>query len=131
MVIDLNKLIIKELMNTITFANKYGQVELKPVTAYMPVNQINSKMLPSGCTFSIDTAEQIALITDNKHLQMSFIPGNMRVCYIMHHDSASVAAVCEVSSLIFVGTNATEEIARLAKSSVLTELQIEVIRNVC
>lgn len=111
-------------MSVINFNNQYGFLSLSIVTPYMQVSQINSKMLPPGVTFSITTAEQIALITDNKHIQISFIPGDLRIAYVMHHISASVAAVCEVVNLtMHKKIDAQKEIEMLSKGRYMDAVQ--------
>lgn len=103
-------------MNTINFSNKYGTLQLKPVSDYMPVRDISHKIVPIGCAFTIATAEQIALITENRMIQVSMIPNNIRVCYVIHHSSTSIAAICEIVSINFTWPiDAQTEIERSVK----------------
>lgn len=103
-------------MNSIVYKNRYGSIRLTPVSDYMPVRSISSKILPQGAAFSIETAEQIALITENRNIQISFIPDNMRVCYVLHHNSTSVAAICQVSIEFTSPVSPQAEIKRLQKA---------------
>lgn len=46
--------------------------------------------------FDLDTAEKITLITENRRVQICFpypFP-KPAWCYIVHHDTASTAAIC-------------------------------------
>lgn len=107
-------------MNTlISYQNRYGSLQLTPASDYMSVSKISHKIAPIGCAFSIATAEEIALITDNRNIQISFIPGNMHVCYVMHHISTSMAAICQIVSMEFTAKVIAEvEIKRLQKAFV-------------
>lgn len=61
-------------MQPISYENKYGRVVLTPVTEYMPLAKITFAELPviSDCLFRVEQGEEIALITENRHVQISF-----------------------------------------------------------
>ena len=54
------------------FNNKFGSLTLELVTRDKLISTISSKDVPENCFIDIDTAEQIALITGNHHVQLSF-----------------------------------------------------------
>lgn len=104
-------------MENIKFCNRYGSLELKPVTDYMPVDQIKHTIAPIGSAFNLETAEKIALITENRRIQLCIIPDNYRVMYVVHHSSTSIAAICEINSLAYnERINPQQELERLAKN---------------
>lgn len=97
----------------IEYENKYGSLELETVSEYKKVGEIRSKDLDPSLFFDIETAEQIALITGNKGIQLSvtYLPGKM---FVIHHASSDIAAVCKVKSILFNDDdfNAREELAK-------------------
>lgn len=88
----------------ITYENKYGSVTLTPVTDYMNISEVSANKLPviQEHTFSMEDAERIALITDNRSIQISFPwileQGHPRRndAYVVHHQSPSTVCLCHV-----------------------------------
>lgn len=98
----------------ITFTNKYGNLELQPVTAFQPVGVYRFEDVPADCLMTMEQAEQIALITDNRHIQLCFKIGHLDKPYIVVHNTGSTAALAKISSLNFVDKIvAQDEIKRL------------------
>lgn len=96
--------------------NKYGHLEFETVSDYQPVSQIQSKNLDPALFFSVEVAEQVALITGNRHIQMS-VTFDFKRMYLMHHKSSSQAAVCKITHLDFNSkVNAMKEIDFAAKT---------------
>jgi hypothetical protein len=103
-------------MNTVNYHNRYGNLTLDLVTDFQSVRNFSFAMVPQDCVITIDQAEQIALITDNRRLQVCFCPDDLRKCYVIVHNSASTAALAKVSCLNFISTvNPASEIASLAQ----------------
>jgi len=88
------------------YSNEFGRVTLEPVTAFMPVSLISIDKLTEikDVLLTLEEAEQVALITENKRVSMCFsfsLKSNKSVC-IVQYSSANRAAVCRV---IFDGFN--------------------------
>ena len=83
------------------YENKYGRLEFKIVAPYQKVSTINSKDIDDSLFFTIDDAEKIALITENRHIQIVFCYPNLKKAYLLHHSSCSVCAPCKIISLDF------------------------------
>lgn len=116
------------LIAPITYANEYGELVLTPVTEYMPVSGISVDKLPVILQhmFSLEDAEAIGLITENRKVQLStpylLQKGHPRKtdAYIIHHLSPSVACVCKAeikTSIIESGLSAQVEIDRIYQGS--------------
>ena len=78
--------------------NPFGRLSIEPVTDFMSVSQICSDH-PQAQANAVDltTAEQVALISGNRDLQVAFAyPFNGRG-YVVLHDTPSTAAICRVS----------------------------------
>ena len=100
-------------MENLVYQNKYGRLELQP-GEYQNVSDIHSKDLDEDVFFGIDEAEKIALITENKNIQLAFAYPELKKAFVLHHKSFDAAAVCRVVSLEFTGgVNPQEEIERL------------------
>lgn len=98
-----------------SFENKYGKLVLQVVGPYQEVSTLHSKEFDKSCFFTIDEAEKIALITGNAGIQLGFPMWDPthKTAYVIHHSSASVAALCRIVSLEFVkDVNAREVLAR-------------------
>jgi len=100
----------------IDYANRYGRLTLVLTTDFVPVSSIHGRDLPDEVRFrGFDTAEQIALITDNRRLQIAFVhPLSAEIGFVIVHNSPSTAAVARIDRLEYTGPNAQNEIARLA-----------------
>lgn len=97
----------------IQFTNRYGTLVIDPISEYHPVKGIRSDIVPvDGRFHGIDTAEKIALITENRHIQIGFQMPLTRNSfgYILHHDSPSTCAICRIVSLDYVGGDFMTEI---------------------
>lgn len=92
------------------YKNKYGSLELEVVSNYQDVSKIRSKDQDPSLFFSIDQAEQIALITGNRGIQLCVTQDHKQM-FVIHHQSSGVAAVCRVTKIEFApGINATKEL---------------------
>lgn len=81
----------------IRFSNKFGAVELTPVTEFMPVSSIRKTHPQAQAnTFDLTTAEKIALITENRKIQICPHFPVDGLAYLVLHDSPSTAAICRV-----------------------------------
>jgi hypothetical protein len=83
----------------ILIESELGKVELRP-GEYKPVSDIHTPDPYYWVDF--DVAEAIAAITENRNLQWCFSM-EKKILYLVHHESVSVAAVCEVVSVKFDG----------------------------
>ena len=88
-------------MKNINFNNKYGSAELEVVGEYVPVCGLHSRDVPAEFKFSLDTAEQLALITENRRIQIIFEYPSMKRAFLIVHKSASIAAVARIVNLDF------------------------------
>lgn len=95
-----------------TYKNKYGFLEFEVVSPYVAVSTILSKNVPEDLFFDIDQAEQIALITGNRGIQLCVSHDRKRM-FLIKHSSPSQAALCRVTRVDFTPVvNAREVLAR-------------------
>lgn len=95
----------------VRFSNKFGIVEITPVTEFMAVSSIRKTHPQAQAnTFDLTTAEKIALITENRRIQICphFFPID-GLAYLLLHDSPSTAAICRVDVEQFVCTTTPAE----------------------
>jgi len=87
------------------FENRFGKVRLELRSDYKPVSELGRvKELPSDLHITLEQAEQIVLITDNRGIQIvPNFPDNLRQCAVVSHKSASVAAWVKVAELTYTG----------------------------
>lgn len=112
----------KEHSGPYTYSNEFGEVELTPVTDFMPVNQISSGKLPviTDHLVSLDTAEQVVLITENRRMTMSptWPLGPVdKACYCVKYSCVNRGAVCKVNVKTFKtpgGISAQQQIENMA-----------------
>lgn len=106
---------------TIEFKNKYGSLTLEVVSDFVKVKDLGLvKDLPEDQKFSMETAEQIALITDNRGIQIVFDSTNIKIASVAVHDSVSTAAWAKIKHIDFdEKIDATEEL-RISPSRVPT-----------
>ena len=99
-------------MEKITYKNKYGKLKIKVCGTYQNVRGITSKNLPDNLFFEIKIAEQIALITENRGIQLS-VTADYKKMYLIHHKNSDTGAVCEIINIEFNSNfNATKELSR-------------------
>ena len=98
----------------ITYAHKkYGTLTLKQFTPYMNVGEFHSSKVPSDCFFSIEDAEKIALITENRMVQLCPVMdkiGTSVPFYLVVHSSASEACLVQPIEINYIGDNPKKEI---------------------
>ena len=95
------------------YKNKYGQLELEVMGEYRAVSTIHCRDIEDSYSFGLDDSEKIVLITGGVDIQLCFTIGNLNKVFLIHHRSASMAAVCRVISLQFNrDINETRELAR-------------------
>ncbi|HFI4796489.1 TPA: hypothetical protein ACGQK4_002208 [Elizabethkingia anophelis] len=105
-------------MKTFEYKNKYGSLKLIPVSDLMKVSNIKGIDIDKKYKFDINTAEKVALITENYDTQMSFGFPITNQAYIIKHESSSTGYICELSDLNFnEEVNATNEISQRNKYS--------------
>jgi hypothetical protein len=87
----------------VRYSNRFGTAEVTPVTPFMPVSSIR-KTHPQAQenTFDLTTAEKIALITENRGIQLCPHFPIDGLAYLVLHDSPSMAAICRVNIEDFV-----------------------------
>jgi translation elongation factor EF-Ts len=109
-------------MEKIVYNSKYGHLEFELVENYHKVGEISSKNYDKDLFFSIEVAEQIALITENHNIQCGAVfPEGMKFSdisqmYLIHHQSGSMGAVCKITNLEFTSeVTPMKEIEYLAK----------------
>lgn len=79
------------------FSNHFGRAVLTPVTPVMAVSAISAASCPEAMAHRIDLniAEQLALISENRGIQVCF--ASFDVVYVIAHESPSTAAICAVT----------------------------------
>lgn len=95
----------------LNFKNKCGRLTLLPVSGVQSVRCIRGKDIDDYHKFSIDIAEQVALITGNRGIQLC--PCNTSTglaFYIVIHETPSTGAVARISLLDYVGPDATQAV---------------------
>ena len=75
----------------IQYENKYGTLELEPLE-YRHVSTVLHATTPDDLKFDFETAERIALITENRHIQLAFVTKPCRAL-VVHHESPDTVAV--------------------------------------
>ncbi len=100
----------------IKYQNKYGTLELLPLD-YRHVSEIRHKDVPADLKFDTTTVEQIALITDNRRIQLvPNYPANLHEWMVCHHNAPDTCAVCRIVSIDFVSdVDPQTEIQRCAQ----------------
>ena len=111
---------------SIKFQNEYGSLELTPVTEYLPISAISVALIAEveGVLFDLEEGEKIALITENKNIQMCFpyaldAKNEYNQCgYVIHHQSPKIGCICKVqleNFSIVDNLSPQEELTRLHK----------------
>lgn len=94
----------------LNFKNGYGTLTLKLVSPVMPVDAIHGADIADTYKFDLETAEKVALITENRHIQIGGFTRND--CYVVAHESTSTAAVACIESMTYVGGVPAQAIER-------------------
>jgi len=83
------------------YENRYGVLEVEPIEEHHKVSEILGKNIEERFFFDLETSEKIALITDNKDIQLGFLssPPYDKV-YLVHHLTGSLGAVCRITKLL-------------------------------
>ena len=92
------------------FKNRYGSVELKTITPFMPVKEIKGADYPSDIKLSLSDAEKVALITGNLNIQICF--DSLQTAYIILHNSPSTAAICKAKISYISDRNPEKELEK-------------------
>lgn len=104
-------------MKTIAFANRYGSASFASLSETLPISQISSKTLiiPASACFSLEAAEQLALILEGTLTQISMVP-DTRLFYLVVHESASTGWLANPVQIKYASsTPACELIEREAR----------------
>lgn len=93
------------------FQNRYGRLSLSLVSDVRAVKDIHGKDIDDCHKFAIDTAEKIALITDNRGIQICPTKGDAGwLCYVVAHETPSTAAIARIEAIEYLGGNPAQEI---------------------
>ena len=113
-------------MQSIKYSNRFGTLTLNPVTNYVPVSSIVycQSVEAQQNTIDIETAEKVALITENANVQLC-MPMKLGLTsgFVIHHKGPSVACVCKVDIESFTtedGNSPAEQIDEMATPKYLT-----------
>lgn len=103
------------------YQNEYGELTLEPVSDLLHVSKVLSDdPLVRENMFSFEDAEWIALITDNRGIQLSISRAdNYQKGYVVIHESPSMVRIAKATILsrnLSIGKPG-EEIERVARSS--------------
>lgn len=94
----------------LNFKNGYGTLTLALVSAVMPVDAIRGADVDVAYKFDLETAEKVALITENRRVQIGGT--NAHDCYVVAHESVSTAAIARIETMNYVGGVPAHEIER-------------------
>ena len=95
------------------FKNRYGELALVLVSDIRHVNDIHGKDIDDQYKFGLKTAEKVALVTDNRGIQIG--GAGAHDCYVVVHETPSTAAVARIETLLYVGGNPAQEIRDAAR----------------
>jgi len=91
--------------NTTQYNNHYGSLTLDIVGEEQLARNFTSADVPDDCFIDLNTAEEVALITENRGIQIAFrwitekeVP-DPKQGYILLHRSPSVVVLTRLSSL--------------------------------
>jgi hypothetical protein len=84
------------------YENNYGRLVVRPITDTVPVNTIRLANIPVEARFSLEVAEQVVLITENRHTQIVVRDVNENVALVVH-ESPSTCWVAQIESLDYTG----------------------------
>lgn len=93
-------------MNVVCFSNKYGKATLTPVSEILPVSMVSFAKMPElikQVNLTIEQAEQLALITENNNVQISFNL-HKKVIYALYHVTPNTVLLCS-ASIDYVGVD--------------------------
>lgn len=97
--------------NEIAYENKYGKLKLKTIGAYKNVRSFDLEAVRTEqCLIPIELAEQIALITESRKIQICAELSNLKQFYVVHHRDVSSAALCEIDVIEFKPNEPAKEI---------------------
>ncbi|MDY0362659.1 MAG: hypothetical protein RBR08_14505 [Desulforegulaceae bacterium] len=101
------------MIKTLTLENKYGSLRFL-VGAKQQISELCSADFPEGVFFDLETAEKIALITENRKIQICFRNLKEEKAYLLYYFSASEVGLCFIQELDFSSpVMPSEEIERL------------------
>lgn len=92
-------------MASITFTNRYGFLTLETTGEFMPVSSIVGAELPDQVKFTLETAEEVALISENKGIQICFEMPLTGKAYVLVHKTQSTAAVAKIKRLRYTASD--------------------------
>lgn len=85
------------------YSNRYGAAEISLIGEVVHVSEINgAAVVNAGYGFDIDTAEKLALITENRHLQPAYNRAT-KSFYVMYHHTSIMVQVCRLDGLTYTG----------------------------
>lgn len=104
------------MSQVVKFENKFGSLQVSLVTDFMSVGKISRDMPEvSGNLFDMETAEKIALITENKSVQLCMCYPLNGLGYMVYHRNGREAAVCKIDSILYsFDVSPAEQIERMA-----------------
>ncbi|MFW9871991.1 MAG: hypothetical protein ACFFG0_02740, partial [Candidatus Thorarchaeota archaeon] len=96
---------------TINYKNKYGSLVLEQIEPERAISEwtFTKELLPIG--FDVETAEKIALITENKKIQLA-LSMDFKIFYCFYHTNVNSGFVCKIKSIFF-----SRDINPIGKSS--------------
>lgn len=97
----------------LNFQNRYGQLTLVLVTDVRHVRDIHGKDVDAAHKFGLETAEKIALVTDNRGIQLGGLGAHD--CYVVVHETPDTAAVARIETLTYTGGDPAQEIRDAAR----------------
>lgn len=93
------------------YENRHGKVRFRVMSEVTYIRNVSSGQYPGLQRYDLETAERIAVITENHHVQIVPVrEGEQWLCYLVLHDSPSFVAVAEIESMEYVDTTAAREV---------------------
>jgi len=96
------------------YSNEYGRLVLKPVTDVMPVRDVRVDNIPQNARFDLETAEMIALISENHGLQLCV--KSAENIGVVVHETPSTCWVARVQVIEYAGNRPADEIEKQLRS---------------
>jgi hypothetical protein len=94
-----------------SYTNEYGRLIVKPITGVIPVRDVRLDDIPRTAQFDLETAEQIVLITENRHSQI-VVKSASQLMALVIHESPSTCWVAQITLLEYCGPEPSKAIER-------------------
>lgn len=104
----------------IRYENKYGELRLERVAEFVPVAQFKRIPEHNRVLFDLRTAEQIAVITGNRGVQIAFCYPINGLAYVVLHDGSGKCALCRVADIQWTDGQEASDVIRQQTHTICT-----------